>query len=657
MDKGGNHMKNSIKQLLRTPIKAILFLSLMLAGTILFVFSTVMLVSSLERINAAKAQFTTIGTVAQKPSSTRYDRVEWSEYGRSYAQQVDEYSTVITPEQLLFEGADYVIPPKSRPYYQALLPEYSTARDSINTENSTYILEFTLDGEYKPLGPFNIKVEKIIMNKETAYDNSFASSTGFKTKLTEGDVITLFDFSTDTPTPLVKDKRYICNVGWSMRYQVLPSPYSTQYGIPDGEYISPAPMRDGLESTDIAWSYVNDRISNPKTPFIEEVTYDFYQKGGRGEDWLAWADMHRVYNNWFYVYPTDNLQLLPAFHDRQLYMTQGRTISEDEFLSGANVCIVPSDFASRNRLEIGDKITLPLSFSLYGYLPDRRHSPAQIALNLVTYCTGYSPLNADLKPYEPFYTNEYEVVGFYAPISPGSLMCGSTEIATDMFVIPSNSVKESDENNIASYGAMNGLTTTFQIPNGTVQAFDTKLRSAVPEVDMLTITYNDNGYSDVVGTLENARLTAILLFFIGLFTIIAIVILLLFIFIVKQKKRTAIERSLGMSKRQCRNSLISGILVLTIVATIVGSGCGALVYSKFDNQSTIEQSTEFDTSYSMWATNRTEKVEIDKADNLLLIMVYLAVPIFLILLVFLSATVLVNQILKIEPLLLLGKTT
>lgn len=55
---------------------------------------------------------------------------------------------------------------------------------------------------------------------------------------------------------------------------------------------------------------------------------------------------------------------------------------------------------------------------------------------------------------------------------------------------------------------------------------------------------------------------------------------LLYIFIAKESRRTAIERGLGMSKRQCYVSLVSGILVLALIGTALGSGLGLLMISR-----------------------------------------------------------------------------
>ena len=52
------------------------------------------------------------------------------------------------------------------------------------------------------------------------------------------------------------------------------------------------------------------------------------------------------------------------------------------------------------------------------------------------------------------------------------------------------------------------------------------------------------------------------------------ILALLYFFVVKEKKRTAVERSLGMSKRQCRVSLLAGLMILTIIAAGVGAQLG-----------------------------------------------------------------------------------
>ena len=658
-------MKNSLKQLFRTPLKAVLFFLLMAACSLLLVFGSVMLAQSMRRIDAAEKQFTTIGTVTQKTSSTRNETITWNKYlGKPYTTKINEYNVVLGEDILNFDETGYINKPENRPYYQAYLPDiYDTGEDwskestAPATRFSSYIVEFTPIENCVASSPIEICIQRILLNNESIYDAYTREHNALKPNLEVGDVVQFCDYSVENPAPLETGKTYICTLAYNpiQIYEAYQPPYSTQYGAKDGVYLSPLKVRNGEEAAPMAsrtWFYT---LSDPPSPRVEEVTDDFYEEGRRGQDWLTWADMLGKYRNWFLVLPTNSLQLLPAFHGRQAYVQNGREISGEEFESGAAVCMLSSDFAIKNHLEPGDKISLPFYFSLYGYLPDAGNTYPIEGLPFPTYHLGYSPLDANMEPYEPFWEEEYEIVGTYQPISKESLKCGTTELARDMFIIPSKSVKASDENHIASYGPMNALTTSFQIPNGTIEEFDAKLRAAVPEVEQLNITYNDNGYTEVIATLNTARLTAFLLFAVGLLATLAIVILLLFFFIVKQKKRTAVERSLGMSKKQCRKSLIAGVIILTLAAAIVGSACGAVILNTMDSNDDITETTEFSTDYSLWAANKpAAEVKLDTADVIVTTSLYIAIPILLVLFVYLLALFLVERNLKSEPILLLS---
>lgn len=58
-------MLKSLKQLLRTPVKAVLFFWLLVAATALLVFSVAVYTQTAQRIAAMEGQFTTLGTIEQ----------------------------------------------------------------------------------------------------------------------------------------------------------------------------------------------------------------------------------------------------------------------------------------------------------------------------------------------------------------------------------------------------------------------------------------------------------------------------------------------------------------------------------------------------------------------------------------------------------------
>ena len=332
-----------------------------------------------------------------------------------------------------------------------------------------------------------------------------------------------------------------------------------------------------------------------------------------------------------------------------MYVREGRTFSAEDLENGAAVCLVSEEFARKNGLSIGDKVELPL----YGV--NEKDSPHR------TFGDGsglraFSLLNAQNRAYTPFWTAKYEIIGTYYSVGTYGKPAGSIEMALNLFLIPANSVKADFAGNIVDSGPMQRATTSFQIPNGTIDDYMAAYNRNVPaEVrENLEITFDDNGYGDLMTSLNNARMSAVLLFAGGLIAVVGIVVLLLYFFIVKQKKRTAIERSLGMSKAQCRISLMAGILVLALVASVIGVGIGAVLLQSDVLTGTAQSETEeIDTTFSIWAKGQTEVTE-PETDATVPVAVYVFIPVCLLVVIFLLSLVLVNRNLKTEPILLLS---
>ncbi len=86
---------------------------------------------------------------------------------------------------------------------------------------------------------------------------------------------------------------------------------------------------------------------------------------------------------------------------------------------------------------------------------------------------------------------------------------------------------------------MQRATTSFQIPNGTVDDYMAAYnRKIVPRRfgKIWRSCFDDNGYSQIIGGLLNMRYVAIILFAAGLLSALAILVLLLYFFIVKTEE-------------------------------------------------------------------------------------------------------------------------
>lgn len=612
-------MLKSLKQLLRTPVKAVLFFLLMTAATALLVLGANLWAQTQAQMDAVEKQFTTLGTVEQKPNRTQM-RTGWNAAdGAYYSEAEPVYDSVISADVLDFDGVNYLKAPEKRLYYLADLQGLAV-RDG-GTALFYPVVEFTPAETAVPDHPIKVYVQRFLYPEAEKQNNEYE--------------IYVCDHWTENPAPLEAGKTYVAytnvivnhheNAKSSIEYALIAAERSTQCDA-GGNLLE----------------------SDRQTRTFDEVTAGFYETE-RGQYWLELSKALSMWDTTAPVLPVTDTALLPSFHDRTVYVREGRTFSAEDLENGAAVCLVSEEFARKNGLSIGDKVELPL----YGV--NEKDSPHR------TFGDGsglrtFSLLNAQNRAYTPFWTAKYEIIGTYYSVGTYGKPAGSIEMALNLFLIPANSVKADFAGNIVDSGPMQRATTSFQIPNGTIDDYMAAYNRNVPaEVrENLEITFDDNGYSQIIGGLLNMRYVAIILFAAGLLSALAILVLLLYFFIVKQKKRTAIERSLGMSKAQCRVSLMAGILVLALVASVIGVGIGAVLLQSDVLTGTAQSETEeIDTTFSIWAKGQTEVTE-PETDATVPVAVYVFIPVCLLVFIFLLSLVLVNRNLKTEPILLLS---
>ena len=136
-------MLKSLKQLLRTPVKALLFLLLLATSTVLLVLGAGLLIRTNARIDAAEGEFKTVGTVTQRPISEATVPVTntCSDYLNTYT--VQTFKEILSPDILNFDGAEYKIAPRNRAYYLSVMPELNNTNSRYGYRDEVYILEFT----------------------------------------------------------------------------------------------------------------------------------------------------------------------------------------------------------------------------------------------------------------------------------------------------------------------------------------------------------------------------------------------------------------------------------------------------------------------------------------------------------------------------------
>ena len=607
-------IKNSLRQLMRTPIKTLAFLVLLILAVTFFMLGFQLWSGARDNIDRIDKAYMTIGTVEQRGTSVRTGR-RWDAYTKSYTYyQGPVYDGMIPVSVLDFKDAEYVTKPEKRPCYGAYMPGFVMSTDPQweSAFDTWYMIAELQPREDCVTGePICMKVNKVLSGDWKDYI----------------DEIWFCDHHNDKPVKFYADKTYIM----SLVQDYHPDFEEGYLLMPDSSVYTTQRDKNGDPVTDpvTAWDSYDDNW--------DEVTEGFYDTP-RGMAWLNLIGSVQWSKYTVPVVPTRCTKLLMPFYNGDAWIIEGRDISPEEYDKGEKVCLVEQNFAANNHLSVGGGLQLPL------YVADYRWPPHHII--------GGSILNAKGEIYPVFEDSTYTIVGIYQTLKDETSEISEYDIARNEVVIPAASVKNSDENNIAAMGPMMGYSTSFEIPNGSIDEFMSAWKKQ--DIDTLDINFYDKGYTKIKAGLDDMMNTASVLLVAG--TVITLLILILFchLFITKQRKRTAIERSLGMSKGRCIASLLTGILVIVIPACLIGSAISyGLTGFAAEKMTAAHTEQAYDTTFSDWVNADTETeaytVSMENSLNNAFVGLWVIPAAFVI------ALVNIRGNLKSEPLKLLGE--
>lgn len=568
-------IKNSLTRLVRTPVKTALFF-LLLSFTVALVCAGGSLWKLCgDNLRRFEEIFMTIGTVEQTPERTEQEAVWYADIEdyRYYNRAV--YGETISPDVLDFEGAGYLSGPEQRAYYEALPQDYKF-KDREGGLWQFMVVEASPMEDCVPAGPVKMELKNVLYSTYPPNVVYFY----------------LCDHNNDSPEPLYADKTYVMALqdgfahDWSengaeakFEYEPLEGPYSTQ-----------ADAEGNRLPTDLTGNW------------IAEVTPGFYETK-EGQDWLRFCEECVLRGSKHLTFPvtaTEDLNLVMAFYSKQAYLTEGELLSEEDYQQGNKVCLISAAFARSNGFQVGDSLHLALRYANYA-------ASANVG-------GGEGRLRADGGVYQVFEESDYTIKGIY-DVGVGTVEGGwGYLLERNEVFIPTASIQNSNEDNIALYGRMKGYTTAFRIPNGSESIENYKRLWEAQGVDHVEITFYDGGYSKLEGGLKNMRTMSVILLTTGIVSAVCIVVFFCHLFIAKQKKQTAIERCLGMTRGQCARSLLAGVLVIALMGSAVGGFAGQFFAGRAAAQMAGVET--FDTRFSNGEVQfNMEKSEEEMADQ------------------------------------------
>ncbi len=561
-------IKNSLRQLMRTPIKTLAFLILLILAITFFMLGFQLWAGARDNIARIDKAYMTIGTVEQKASSVSTEKI-WEADKISYTYFLAPGYDGMVPESVLdIEGADYILKPEKRPCYGAYMPGFAMDNNpdwEYLYDNSLLIAELQPYEDCITDKPVHMKVKSVLCGHIGDYV----------------DDIWFCDHWNDTPIQLYADKTYVVSLAqdFHLDFDEGYLLFQPTFGVSTTQRDKNGKRITGLISRWDSWD-----------DLWEEVTEGFYNTP-RGKSWLNLIESVEWRKFTIPVIPTRNTKLLMPFYDGDARIIDGRDISRDEYENGEKVCIVEKNFAVNNNLTVGGNLRLPLYIAEYWMVP---------------WGIGQEELlNANGEIYPIFEDSTYKIVGIFNTLTATLIEKSYYDIFMNTVVIPSASVKNSDENNIAGMGPMMGYTTSFQIPNGHIDEYMAAWEQQ--GISSLEINFYDKGYTKIKAGLDDMLNTASVLLVSGGVITLLILVLFCHLFITKQRKRTAIERSLGMTKQQCIASLLTGILVIVIPACLIGSAISyGLTGFAAGKMTAAHTEQAYDTTYSDWVSADTD---------------------------------------------------
>ncbi len=252
------------------------------------------------------------------------------------------------------------------------------------------------------------------------------------------------------------------------------------------------------------------------------------------------------------VLAVDSVEGMLEFASGRTQITQGRSISQEEYRDGAAVCLISETLARESGLDVGD--TLPLSL----YEKEK---------NLVPTMVGDSdPTAYYYLPQRGFQQEtEYTVIGLYRQSSEWGKTVAS--FTPNSVLTPKKSVTCAMETGSSAIEASpSGLWGTMILKNGTADQMESRLAENGLGG---TVTYYDQGYSNIVESLDGYTRVSRTVLCVGL-ALWAVVLAAYCVLLPMQEGKTALRMwTLGAKRRDIAGQIWTPSALMAAAGTVI----------------------------------------------------------------------------------------
>ena len=252
------------------------------------------------------------------------------------------------------------------------------------------------------------------------------------------------------------------------------------------------------------------------------------------------------------VLAVDSVEGMLEFASGRTQITQGRSISQDEYRDCAAVCLISETLARESGLDVGD--TLPLSL----YEKEKNLMPTMVG--------DSDPTASYYLPQRGFQQEtEYTIVGLYRQNNEWSQ--GVASFTPNTVLVPRKSVTCAVETGETGLGVSSGcLWETMVLQNGTIDQMESRLAENGLGG---TVTYYDQGYSDIVESLDGYTRVSRTVLLVGL-ALWAVVLAAYCVLLPMQESKTALRMwTLGAKRRDIAGQIWTPSALMAVTGTVI----------------------------------------------------------------------------------------
>ena len=252
------------------------------------------------------------------------------------------------------------------------------------------------------------------------------------------------------------------------------------------------------------------------------------------------------------VLAVDSVEGMLEFASGRTQITQGRSISQEEYRDGAAVCLISETLARESGLDVGD--TLPLSL----YEKEKNLMPTMVG--------DSDPTASYYLPQRGFQQEtEYTVIGLYRQSSEWGKTVAS--FTPNSVLTPKKSVTCAMETGSSAIEASpSGLWGTMILKNGTAGQMEARLKeNGLGGV----VTYYDQGYSEIVESLDGFSRVSRTVLWVGLALWVVVLAAYCMLFPLQEGKTALRMWTLGTVKRDITGSIWLSSAAVAVIGTVI----------------------------------------------------------------------------------------